>query len=197
VTWFKANETDAGPWGLPLVTRRRGGGRWRRQIHGKGRSWGRVVPSSGPGAPLADAPPAPALEAFSDCFILVYLSTAAARSLLSPFDLLASTNTATVELVSLSTSSRYNLPARILLACTRSFLALPPMGTVMRTFSMALKGLHASPEISSQDSVVTRVAQPADGPLVIRVPVASPATRLPHPLVLLPLVGLTHEKNLP
>jgi hypothetical protein len=55
------------------------------------------------------------LEAcFSDFFILVYLSTA--RYLSSPFDLLASTKAATVGLVSLSTSNRYNLSARTLLA---------------------------------------------------------------------------------
>jgi hypothetical protein len=46
------------------------------------------------------------LEAFSDFFILVYLSTAAARFLSSPFNLLASTNAATVGLVSRSTSRR-------------------------------------------------------------------------------------------
>jgi hypothetical protein len=58
------------------------------------------------GPPLANMPPPTLLEAFSDFFILVYLSTAAARSLSSPFDLLASTKATTVGLVSLSTSRR-------------------------------------------------------------------------------------------
>jgi hypothetical protein len=90
--------------------------------------------------PLADEPAPALLVLFSDFFIFAYLTTAAARSLLSPFDLLASTKAATVGLVSRWTSSKNSLSARTLLAYTRSFLGLPPIGTVVRTFSIAIKG---------------------------------------------------------
>jgi hypothetical protein len=148
------------------------------------------------GPPLADAPDPPALLVdFSDFFILVYLSTVAVRSLSSPFYLLASTNAATVGLVSRSTSSRYSPSARTLLAWTRSFLALPPISR--EDLLDRHQRLDASPEVAPQDLFVSRVPQPADRPLVIGVPVTPAAARLPHPLILLPLIGLTHVEDLP